>query len=477
MPATVRARSTGSLLLTAAIAAGMAVLSSLAMAAATAPVATEVRYWHAMDGALGETLSKMVERFNASQSEVRVTAEYKGPYPDTLAAGLAAAQAGKPPHILQVWDLGAADMMASPKLFKPTWQLAAEWGLRFDREEYFPPIASYYADGSGRLLALPFNASTPVLFINRDLFAKAGVDPDKPPKTWPDMQQVLLALQQGGVTCPYTSSTQGWIHLENVSALHNQPVASLNNGLSGERAELLFNSRLMIRHISLLSAWAKSDLFLHAAKATDTRNTDEHFVKGECALLTASSAAYADIVRSGRFKLGIAPLPHYDDFPNAPFNTLLGGGALWTLAGHPPKEYQSVARFLAWLAAPAMAAEWHQATGYVPMSRGAYLASKNAGFYQRNPQLEIGVEQLRGAHQGNFAKGVRLRHFAEVRGIVDEELNKVWSAGKAPKDALDDAVERGNVVLRRGLPPERAATPASQPARREATKQAPQAPR
>ena len=458
-----------------ALAACAALLSLMLVAAQPARAATEIQFWHSMDGALGEALSTLISRFNASQNDVKVVADYKGPYPDTLATGLAAAQSGKPPHLLQVWDLGTADMMASPKLFKPAFQLAAEWGLRFDREEYFPPLAAYYADASGRLLALPFNASTPVLFINRDLFFKAGVDPDKPPKTWPEMQLVLLALQKGGVTCPYTTATQAWIHLENLSALHNQAVASQNNGLSGERAELLFNGRLMIRHISLLSAWAKSDLFRFAGRSSDSRNTDEHFANGECAMLTASSAAYADIVRSGRFKASIAPLPHYDDFPNAPYNTLLGGGALWTLSGHPPKEYQSVARFLAWLATPAVAAEWHQATGYVPMSRGAYLASKNAGFYTRNPQQEVGVEQLRGAHQGNFAKGVRLRNFAEIRGIVDEELNRVWDGGKAPKDALDEAVERGNVVLRRGLPPERA--PAAPAQRREAAKPPQQAPR
>ena len=410
--------------------------------------ATDIQFWHAMDGAPGEVLERLVARFNGSQKDVKVVSEYQGNYPATLSAGLAAANSGKPPHILQVYEVGAADMMATPRLIKPVHQVAAEWGLRFDREEYFPAAAAHYSDAKGQLLALPFNSSTPVLYVNRDIFAKAGLDPDKPPKTWPDMQLVLLELQKNGVDCPYTTAAQTWIHLENLSAWHNQPVASLNNGLAGERPELLFNSRLMIRHISLLSAWTKSDLFRYAGR---TNNTDEHFANGECALLTASTAALANIVRAGKFKVGVAPLPHYDDYPNAPFNTLLGGGALWVMAGKPTREYQAVARFLAFLASPAVAAEWHQSTGYVPMSRATYLASKRSGFYDRNPEQEIGVTQLRGVHAGNFAKGVRLRHFTEIRAIVDEEVNAVWSSGKAPIDALNEAVERGNAVLRRGV--------------------------
>ena len=426
---------------------------SLVVALVASPgsqAATEIQFWHAMDGAYVDALSRLVDRFNASQSEVKVIATNHGSHAETLSAGLAAAKAKKPPHILQAHELGAADLAASARLFKPLWQLAAENGMRFERDEYFTPAASPYADAGGRLLALPFNSSTPVLFVNRNLLQKAGLDPDKPPKTWPDMQAMLLELQKSGVDCPYTTATQAWIHLENMSAWHNQPVASHNNGLSGDRPELLFNNRLMIRHVSILSAWVKSDLFRHAGQA-DTAVA--HFANGECALLTASSAALGELRETGRFTIGIASLPHYDDFPNAPYNTLIGGGALWVMAGNPLRDYKAVARFMAYMGSAPIAAEWHQATGYVPMSRAAYLASKRSGFYERNPAQEIGALQLRGAHAGNFARGVRLRHFAQIRAIAEEELNAVWLNGKAPKDAMDDAVERGNALLRRPQPP------------------------
>jgi sn-glycerol 3-phosphate transport system substrate-binding protein len=255
--------------------------------------------------------------------------------------------------------------------------------------------------------------------------------------------------------CPFITGVQSWIHLENLSAWHNEPVASQNNGLAGDRPELQFNTRLALRHISLLSAWRKSELFQYAGRGN---SADEKFANGECAILTASSAAYADIARHAKFKLGVAQLPYYDDYPGAPFNTLVGGAALWVMAGKPPAEYRAVARFLEFLASPVVAAEWHQGTGYIPITRGAYLATKRTGYYDQHPDMEIAVKQLMGTRPGNLAKGVRIRHFADIRAIINEELDTVWSDKKAPKTALDEAVERGNALLRKSGPASAAPT-------------------
>ena len=298
------------------------------------------------------------------------------------------------------------------------------------------------------MLALPFSNATPVLYVNRDLFAKAGLDPDQPPKTWPEMQIVLLALQKASLDCPYATASPSWIHLENLSAWHNEA----DNGLSAGQPELIFNNRLLVRHVSLLSAWARSELFVHTGHPGDAVG---HFARGECALLTASSAEYVHLSAAGSFRLGVAPLPYYDDYPNAPFNTLLGGSALWVLAGRSPRDYRGVAHFIQFLATPAVAAEWRAATGFLPASRTAYLADKRTGYYDQQPQQEATIAQVRGSRLAKYARGVRLRHFAEIRAIVDEELVAAWSAGKAPQDALDGAVTRGNAVLRRAGGPAR----------------------
>jgi sn-glycerol 3-phosphate transport system substrate-binding protein len=415
--------------------------------AATSPLAagaaTQIQLWHAMEGVPGEVLVQLVERFNASQKTWQVVPTFKGGYQETLEAGVLAARSGNAPHLLQVYEVGTAGMMASPKLYKPLSQLAAEHHMKL--ETYGPSVAAFFSDAKGHLQALPFNNSTPLLYYNRDKFRKAGLDPDKPPKTWPELQVALLALYDAGETCPYTTSWQSWVHLENESAWHNHPFASENNGLSGTRAVLEFNSYLMIKHISLMSSWVKSKLFHYSGR---TNQADFRFAAGECAVLTGSSAAYSSFKRAAGFKLGVAQLPYYDDFNNAPYNTLIGGAALWTMSGKPAGDYTGVARFLEFLATPVVMAEWSEKTGYVPVTRGSYLALKNTGHFKEDPGLEIAVNQLIGFKTGNYAKGVRLGNFSRIRDIIDEELEMVWNGSKAPKSALDDAVKRGNVLLR-----------------------------
>lgn len=417
----------------------------LAVFASTAAIATtDLQFWHAMEGVPAEALQQSVNRFNESQKTYRVVLVHKGDYQQTLAAGMEAVKAGKAPHLLQVYEVGAADMMAERSAYKPLYQLAAETRVPVDKEAYLPPAAAFYSDASGRLLALPFNSSTPVMYYNRNAFIKAGLDPEKPPKTWYELQPALIKLQEADIDCPYTTSWQSWIHLENTSAWHNHPFASANNGLGAGRAELTFNSHLMVRHISLMSAWMKSELFLYAGR---TNIGEVRFATGECAVLTGSSAAHTSIMRAASFRVGVAPLPYYDDFNGAPYNTLIGGAALWAMAGKTAAEYLGVARFMQFLSSPTIAAEWHKNTGYIPETRGAYTALQKTGYYETNPDMLIAATQLRGIHPGSFARGVRLRHFEKIRAIIDEELEAVWKTGKPPKQALDDAVERGNALL------------------------------
>ena len=419
-----------------------------------------------MQGVAAEAVQKLADRFNNSQQAYRVVPLYQGNYQETLNAGLAAARQGKAPHLLQVYEVGTADMMAERSSYKPLYQLAAETHLPLDKEAWFPPAAAFYSDPPGRLLAMPFSSSTPVLYYNRDAFIKAGLDPDKPPTSWYELQPMLIALQNAEIECPYTTSWQTWVHLENVSALHNYPFASANNGFGPGKPELLFNGHLMVRHISLLSAWMKSSLFIYSGRRDDG---EARFAAGECAVFTGSSAALGNITANARFRLGVAQLPYYDDFKGAPYNTLLGGAALWTMAGKNAAEYTGVARFLQFLATPESAIEWHKSTGYVPPTREAYTALQKSGYYQEQPQMEIAVNQLRGANAGAFARGIRLRHYEKIRDILDEELEQVWKGNKPPKQALDDAVARGNVLLGAvATPPIPAAKAVAKPASKPA---------
>jgi sn-glycerol 3-phosphate transport system substrate-binding protein len=216
--------------------------------------------------------------------------------------------------------------------------------------------------------------------------------------------------------------------------------------MESPNARLNFNSRLMMRWISMLSSWMKSGYFVYSGRENEA---EARFTSGECAVLTSSSASYADLRKNARFDFGVAQLPYYDDFAGSPHSTLVGGAGLWVMSGKPKEQYRGVAKFLAYLAKPEVQAEWHQKTGYIPLTTAAYELTRKAGFYAANPGHEIAMRQLLLKNAAGESKGIRLGHFPQIRVIINEELEYVWGGKKSPMDALNTAVKRGNVILER----------------------------
>ena len=413
---------------------------------AAAAAQDSILFWHAMDGSLGRSLDELVQRFNASQQQVRVTPVYKGSYDRTMADALVAQRAGQGPNIVQVYELGTGTMMAATGTVRPVWQVFQDAGEKIDAKLFLPAVGGYFADQYGNLQALPFNVSTPILFYNKNLFRKAGLDPEKPPKTWYEMPKAMGALVAAGQDCVYTTSWPSWVQIENMGTWHNQDFATKDNGLAGLDAALVFNTHLMVRHVSFLSSWARAGYFTYSGRTVEG---ERRFARGECAMVTASSASYAELRAQAKFDFGVAQLPYYDDIRGAPHHTLIGGGGLWTLGGKKPNEYRAAAKFLAWLARPEIQAEWHQRTGYVPVTRDAYELTAQSGFYKNNPGHEIAIRQLLLNQPTKESRGIRLGEFPEIRAILEQELEAVWEGKVAPKLALDQAAQRGNVLLRK----------------------------
>ena len=428
----------------------------------------EIQFWHAMQGARALQLDALAQRFNDSQKEARVVLEPKGSYDAVLSAALAAQRAGGGPHLVQVYEVGTAQMMAARGAVRPVAQVLYENGERIETKFFLPAVAGYFADGNGQLLALPFNISTPILFYNKEAFRKAKLDPDKPPRTWYEMPKYMGPLLEAGFECAYTTVWPSWVQIENMSTWHKQDFASRENGLGGLDAKLIFNTHLMVRHVSFLSSWARAGYFTYSGRAIEG---ERRFAKGECAMVTASSSSLAELRRDAGFEFGAATLPHYDDIPGAPHHTMIGGAGLWVLAGKKAPEYRGVARFLAWLSRPEVQADWHQRTGYVPVTRAAYERTQQTGFYRENPGHEIAVKQLLLNQPTRESRGIRIGEFQAIRGIIEEELEAVWDGKVEPKRALDQAAERGNELLRKFEAANRTGKePAPAPAPKKATK-------
>ncbi len=406
----------------------------------------EVQFWHAFTGRLGELVAEQVETFNSSQGAYKVVASHKGNYSETLNAGIAAFRAKEQPHVLMVFEVGTATMMSAKGAIKPVYQVMSEAGATFDPNAYIGSVKGYYTSTNGDMLSLPFNSSTPVLWVNKDALKAAGVDPDTDLSTWQNVGEVLDKLKASGGKCPLTTAWQSWIHLENFSSYHNIPFASKDNGFAGLDTELTFNSPTHVKHVQTMGDWAKDGKFIYAGRRNEG---GANFRAGECALFTESSAGYAGIKAEAKFDFSVKPLPYWEGAEGAPQNTIIGGASLWVMEGHEAEEYKGVAQFLNFLSSTDIQAKWHQDTGYLPITIAAGEKTKADGFYESNPGTDIAVTQMMTKEPTANSKGLRLGSFDQIRGIIDEELEAVWSGDKTAQVALDSAVERGNKLLRR----------------------------
>src|SRR6476659_8259967 len=318
-------------------------LAALALGLATSTSAfaqTEIQWWHAMTGANNDVVNKLAEDFNASQKDYKVVVSYKGQYDDTMNAGIAAFRAGNAPHIMQVFEVGTATMMAAKGAIKPVYQLMADAGEKFDPKAYLPTVTGYYSTADGKMLSMPFNSSTAIVYWNKDVFTKAGLDPEKPPKTWPETFAVGKKLRAGGANCAVVPAWISWTQIEQFSAWHNLPLATKANGLDGTDTELKFNTPVMAKHIAALAEAIKEKSFDYGGRGNEAEG---RFLSADCALIQTSSGFYGNVKTNAKFAFGMTELPYYPDIAGAPQNSIIGGASLWVMAGKKPEEYKGVA--------------------------------------------------------------------------------------------------------------------------------------
>ncbi|GAK55529.1 extracellular solute-binding protein, family 1 [Candidatus Vecturithrix granuli] len=422
------------------------VVVMMSLVASSAYAVTEIQWWHAMGGRLGEKVDAIAEGFNNSQSDYKVVPVFKGSYAETMTAGIAAFRSKEPPHILQVFEVGTATMMAAKGAIKPVYELMAETGEPFDPNAYLSTVTGYYSTTEGQMLSMPFNSSTPILYYNKEAFAKAGLDVNTPPKTWPEVEEYAKKLVAAGYECGFSTAWTSWIQMENFSAWHNVPIGTKANGFGGFDTEFVFNNPTVVRHIQQLADWQKDKIFAYGGR-TNTGNAK--FSSGECAMYTESSAGYAGFKSTAQFEFGTGMLPYWPDVEGAPQNTIIGGASLWVMAGHPDEEYKGVAKFFSYLSSPEVQADWHQFSGYLPITTAAYELTKSQGFYEKNPGTETPLLQMMLHDPTDNSRGIRFGSFVQVRDIMDETFEAIFSGQKTAQQGLDDAVAAGNNLLRK----------------------------
>lgn len=417
-------------------------LSLAVLFAASAPVfaKTEIQWWHAMGGALEGHLKEITSGFNASQDDYEVLPVNKGSYADTMTAAISAFRAGQQPTIVQVYEVGTATMMAAEGAIYPVEDLLAKYGKALDKSAYLPAVTSYYQTPEGKLLSMPFNSSTPVLWYNKDMFAKAGVE--NPPATWAEMDSAGKKLRAAGYKCGYTTSWQSWVLIENFGAWNNIPTGTKENGFAGFDTKFVFNNAERAKRLQTIK---DSGNFVYGGRQSESMSL---FINQECAMWLGSSASYSSINEQAKFAFGNAMMPYDQDMVKAPQNSIIGGATLWILQGKSDEQYKAAAAFLDYLTKPEVQAQWHKVTGYVPITTAAYDLAKSEGYYNENPYGETAIKSLSLNAPTPNSRGIRFGNMVQVRDVINTELEYLWSGKKTAQQALDSAVEKGNQLLR-----------------------------
>lgn len=419
-------------------------LGALVAGAGQAVAVTELQWWHAMSGANNEVVDTLAKEFNESQDAYKITPVFKGTYPETLNAGIAAFRAKQPPAIIQVFDVGTGVMMGAEGAVMPVADVLEAGGYNFDKSNYLPGIVAYYSKPDGTMLSFPYNSSSPILYYNKDIFEKAGLDVDSPPETWQDVFAAARTIKESGAAeCGYTSTWLTWIHLENFAAWNNVAYGTNENGLAGTDVELKLNEPLYVQHFQDIADLAKDGVFRYGGRTSEAKQL---FLSGECGMLTESSGGLGDIVKSG-MNYGIGQLPYDANAEGAPQNTIPGGASLWVFGGKSDEEYKGIAEFFNFLSQTEIQSRLHQVSGYLPVTMDAYKATKDSGFYEENPGRETPILQMMGKEPTENSKGVRLPNLPQLRDIENEQFELMLSGQQDAQAALDKIVELGNEAI------------------------------
>ncbi|WP_341674932.1 extracellular solute-binding protein [Niveibacterium sp. SC-1] len=383
-------------------------------AAAEAPA--EARLGSELGAERKAALSALVEAFNAQEKGGRIMLED-----------------GEEAEMMILGSRSEEALLNNPGRFVPLHAVMKAAGVPFDVTRAVPGVTPpVLQDKSGKLLALPVALETPILFANDKVLRKAGLDGTPLPRTWASLQEALGKLADAGVICPFTVARPAETLLENQAAWHNVAYAS-PDGMS-----LAVNGLGEVRHLARMASWQKSrylQVFGHGDEAV------AHFAAGECGYLAAGQAAMPQFMEK-QMSVRVGSLPHYDDVPGAPQNTLADGDSLWVSAKTSAAQKKLIARFVRFWTEPAQQISWQKSSGFLPINRaGAFAATSQT----LGPELEhvgVAIGQLANKPVTANSRASTVGHSAAVREILESELDAVWQEGRAAKLALDNAVAR-----------------------------------
>ncbi|MDY0324107.1 MAG: ABC transporter substrate-binding protein [Candidatus Carbobacillus sp.] len=398
---------------------------------ATAKKPVEIVWWHAMGGELGKAVDALVDAFNKSQNDVVVKAVFQGNYDEELNKLKASLGTKNAPTLVQVYEIGSRFMIDSGAI-----EPMQTWIDRdhFDISHLEPNILGYYTF-DGKLYSMPFNTSNPILYYNKDMFRAAGLDPEKPPRTYEEFTTVAQQLTKNGVSGA-SFAIYGWF-MEQFFAESGAELVNNGNGRDGLATESLLNSEAGVNTLTWWKQMVDNKSMLNLGRKTD--DTRQAFGAGKVAMILDSTASLRGIVSGvgDKFEVGTGFLPHPQAVTDG--GVIVGGASLWMLKEKSEEEKSAAWQFIKFLTSPEIQAQWHVSTGYFPITTKAYDVAIVKENMTKYPQFRTAVDQLHATPLNNATKGAVMGVFPEARQITERAMEEAINGQKSVKDALDQA--------------------------------------
>ncbi|MGN0153321.1 MAG: ABC transporter substrate-binding protein [Lachnospiraceae bacterium] len=418
--------------------------SAVEMADASEVSGTEITFWHSMGGVNGEAIDTLVAKFNEeNEYGITVNAQYQGEYDDSLNK-LKSAQIGNMgADLVQVYEIGTRFMIESGWTVPMQEMIDAD---NYDVSQIEANLAAYYTIDN-QLYSMPFNSSTPILYYNKDIFEKAGIE------EVPDSLEGIEAigdqlLNDGGAGEVISLGIYGWF-FEQLICKQGLQYANNGNGREAAATAVAFDENGAAKNI--LTAWkslADKGYAPNVGKGGDAGLAD--FSAGKSAITLGSTASLKQILQdvNGKFEVGTAYFPKVKSSDEG--GVSIGGASLWALNNNDPKKLRATWEFVKFLISAESQAYWNAQTGYFPVTLAAHDEDVFKENIEKYPQFQTAIDQLHDSAP-EYA-GALLSVFPEARATVESEIENMLNgedidtAVKNMADKINQSIEEYNLV-------------------------------
>lgn len=394
----------------------------------------QITFWHTEGGDLVKTLQEITDDFNKQSDSVHVRLVFQGSYDEIKNKFSTVAGSSAAPAVLMGED-NKSKFMAHSGAITPIYKFIKN-DPNFDMSHMEKNIYAHY-ELNGKLYSMPFSASNTVMYYNKDMFKKAGLDPDHPPKTFKEMTEASKKLKEkGGADYGFAMPTLSWF-VNQLLSNQNALAVNANNGHSGDSTKSLMNKKAGLKIFNWLSDMKKEGLLKNYGRTWDGARSA--FLSKQVGMIFDSSANTTRAVDSAPFEVGLAYLPVAEGMKRQ--GVSVGGNSLWITNSVSKKKQKAAWEYVKFLANAQSQAKWAAATGYLPVTSKSYNEKVLKKIYKKYPQMKVTTEQMHSTKLSAATKGVMIENYPPVENIIGTALENVYQ-GKDPKKVVNSAARK-----------------------------------